>query len=176
MGLARHTVTCGQVLIYLLQYRIDTYYKLPRVLCGLGSRTHSDVRPGAAFNRSLASCIARSKVQTRTEKKTSMRCARCACSCACGAHGARGASGVGLLYFAPVVCAWRVETGNHDHGKTKNQCGVIPRLRISATIPGGYPEYPDPLRGGFLAVVVKWCSRLRHCTAPDCACRSASQT
>ena len=28
-------------------------------------------------------------------------------------------------------------------------CGVIRRLRIPGTIPGGYPEYPDQLRGGF---------------------------
>ena len=26
---------------------------------------------------------------------------------------------------------------------------VIPRLSIPGTTPGGYPEYPDPLRGGF---------------------------
>ena len=28
-------------------------------------------------------------------------------------------------------------------------CGVIPRLRIPGTVPGGYSEYPDPLRGEF---------------------------
>ena len=31
---------------------------------------------------------------------------------------------------------------------------VILRLRIPGTVPGGYPEYPDQLRGGFLTVGV----------------------
>ena len=34
--------------------------------------------------------------------------------------------------------------------KRKNQCGVIPRLHIPGAIPGGYLEYPDPLRGSVL--------------------------
>ena len=38
--------------------------------------------------------------------------------------------------------------------KIQSQCGVIPRLRIPGTIPGGNPEYPDPLRGGVLTVVM----------------------
>ena len=42
-----------------------------------------------------------------------------------------------------------------DHGFKKNQRRVILRLRIPGTIPGGYPEYLDQLRGGFLIVGVK---------------------
>ena len=34
--------------------------------------------------------------------------------------------------------------------KTKSHCGVILRLRIPGTVPGGCPEYPDPLSGGFV--------------------------
>ena len=33
---------------------------------------------------------------------------------------------------------------------------VILRLRIPGTIPGVYPEYPDPLRGDDLTVVVTY--------------------
>ena len=32
--------------------------------------------------------------------------------------------------------------------------GLFRALRIPGTIPGGYPEYPDPLRGGVLTVVM----------------------
>ena len=39
--------------------------------------------------------------------------------------------------------------------KTQPLCGVIPRLRMPGTVPGGYPEYPDPLRGDFLTVVMR---------------------
>ena len=36
----------------------------------------------------------------------------------------------------------------------KNNPRVILRLRIPGIIPGGYPEYPDQLRGGSLTVAV----------------------
>ena len=38
--------------------------------------------------------------------------------------------------------------------QTDTQWRVILHLRIPGSIPGGYPEYPDPLRGGFLTVGV----------------------
>ena len=31
--------------------------------------------------------------------------------------------------------------------RNMRQWRVIPRLRMPGTMPGGYPEYPDPLRG-----------------------------
>ena len=40
--------------------------------------------------------------------------------------------------------------------KQQPLCGVIPRLRIPGTIPGGYPGYPDQPRGGFVTVVMAW--------------------
>ena len=48
------------------------------------------------------------------------------------------------------------------------QCGVIPRLRIPGIVPGGYPEYPDPLRGDFFdrgrENVIRTCApQLRAC-------------
>ena len=41
------------------------------------------------------------------------------------------------------------KTARHDITTTAKKQplrGVIPRLRIPGTVPGGYPEYPDPLR------------------------------
>ena len=35
--------------------------------------------------------------------------------------------------------------------ETQALSGVILNLCMSGTVPGGYPEYPDPLSGGFLA-------------------------
>ena len=38
----------------------------------------------------------------------------------------------------------------HTHaGDTKTTVNINRRLRIPGTIPGGYPKYPDPLRGVF---------------------------
>ena len=41
--------------------------------------------------------------------------------------------------------------------KKQPLCGVIPRLHIPGAVPGGYLEYPDPLRGDLLTVVVILC-------------------
>ena len=67
----------------------------------------------------------------------------------------------------PAVCrAWvrRAESSakcsealcstHSERCKKQPQCGVIPRLRVPGTIPGGYPEYPDQLRVGVLTVVM----------------------
>ena len=49
--------------------------------------------------------------------------------------------------------------------KRQPQWRVILYLRIPGTIPGGYPEYPDQLRDGFLTVVMVF-SRAQH-VAPE---------
>ena len=61
-----------------------------------------------------------------------------------GPHGAENSAKTELS-----VCRTRQF---NDHAFKKS--GVIPRLLVPGTIPGGYPEYPDPLRGGFLTVVM----------------------
>ena len=46
---------------------------------------------------------------------------------------------------------------------------VILHLSIPGTVPRGYPEFPDQLRGVFLTAFMKWCSTIHPLASEDSA-------